>query len=247
MRPTWKAIAQAFRAKMVTVLITSFLLLAAISYAIYRQQRASSGESEGRAIPPPHAHGLFGEEDSYANALESLKEAEKRADAERRGALLDRAAQGDKSALEDACDDAVLYDAVLDALLERADNYKKLLALVSYIERSERPLRLSVALAEKFLDAWKASPEKSRTASIALHVSATADNAPAYQRAVEAVFALWQGGHLPDIRAEELRALFDGEYWVLSADARNSGAGFVLKQKLASVRLQLLKASSKST
>jgi hypothetical protein len=229
---------------MVTVLITSFLLLAAISYAIYRQQRASSGESEERAFPPPHAHSLFGEDDS--DTLESSKEAEKQA-SERRAALLERAAQGDKAALQDSADDPALYDAVLNALVERADNHKQLLALVSYIERSERRLRINVPLADKFLDAWKASPEKSRTAAIALHVSATADHAPAYQRAVEAAFACWQTGELPQISAAELRALFDGEYWVLSAEARNSGAGFVLKQKLASIRLKLLQASSKST
>jgi hypothetical protein len=32
-----------------------------------------------------------------------------------------------------------------------------------------------------------------------------------------------------------LRALFDAEFWLLSSDARASGAGFVLKQKLASL------------
>ena len=230
---------------MVTVLITSFLLLAAISYAIFRQQRASSGESEGHALPPPpHARSLFGE--AGVDALDEsarLKEAERQASA-RREALLARAAQNDKSALDDALDDAALYDAVLDALAERADNYKRLVALVSYIERSERRLRVNVSLAEKFLDAWKASPD-TRTTAIALHVAATADNAPVYQRAVETAFTLWQSGQLPNISAEELRALFDGEYWVLSSGVRNSGAGFVLKQKLASLRLQLLKASSK--
>jgi hypothetical protein len=230
---------------MVTVLITSFLLLAVISYAIYRQQRASSGENEERALPPPHAHSLFSGNDSDADALESLKEVERQA-SERREALLGRAAQGDKASLADASGDPALYDAVLDTLVERADDYKKLLALVSYIERSEARLSVNVHLAEKFLDAWKASPE-SRTTAIALHVSAISDNASIYQRAVEAVFAFWQGGQLPNISAEELRALFDGEYWVLSAAVRNSGAGFVLKQKLAQLRLQLLKASSKST
>jgi hypothetical protein len=229
---------------MVTVLITSFLLLAAISYAIFRQQRASSGESEGHALPPPRARSLFGDLDSEAEESARLMEARRQA-SERREALLARAAQNDKSALDDALDNTALYDAVLDALVERADNFKKLVALVSYIERSEgRRLRVNVPLAEKFLDAWKASPD-TRTTAIALHVSATADSAPVYQRAVEAAFALWQSGQLPNISAEELRALFDGEYWVLSSGVRNSGAGFVLKQKLASLRLQLLKASSK--
>jgi hypothetical protein len=225
---------------MVTVLITSFLLLAAISYAIYRRQRVSSGESEGRVLQPPPARGLFSEDYSNADAEARLKEAEKQASA-RREALLERAAQGDKATLQDASDDAALYTEVLNALVERADSYKKLFALVSYIERSER-LRVNVKLAERFLDTWKASPE-SRSTPIVLHIAATADNASLYQRAIETAYAFWRGGQLPNISAEELRVLFDGEYWMLSGDVRNSGAGFVLKQKLASIRLELLKAA----
>ena len=37
-----------------------------------------------------------------------------------------------------------------------------------------------------------------------------------------------------DVSAEELRALFDGEFWILSARTRSSGAGFVLKRTLES-------------
>jgi hypothetical protein len=33
--------------------------------------------------------------------------------------------------------------------------------------------------------------------------------------------------------------LFDGEFWVLSARTRSSGAGFILKRKLASARREL--------
>ncbi|HEX8141673.1 MAG TPA: hypothetical protein VF553_03700 [Pyrinomonadaceae bacterium] len=232
---------------MVTVLIASFLLLAAISYAIYRRQRASSGESEEHVLAPPAARPLFSDNDSYAAEARLLaaEEAERQT-SKRREALLERAAQGDKAALSEANDDQALYSEVLDALVERADNEKKLLALVSYIERSGDGLRVSAKLAKRFLDSWKASPE-SRSTPIALHLAAMADDAPVYQKAVETVFALWRAGRLPEISAAELRALFDGEYWVLSADVRNSGAGFVLKQKLASLRLELLKASSKST
>jgi hypothetical protein len=230
---------------MVTVLITSFLLLAAISYAIYCRQRTSSNQNAERALPPPPPpRGLFDDEDAGDTlALAAAAEAESKA-SERHAALLERAAQGDRSVLYDAADDPALYAEVLDALVEQADDYKKLLALVSYIKRGER-LRVTVKLAERFLSAWRAAPE-SRTTPAVLHVAATADDAAVYQKAVEACYEFWKDGRLPSISAEELRTLFDGEYWLLSAGVRNSGAGFVLKQKLASLRLELIKASSKA-
>jgi hypothetical protein len=232
---------------MVTVLITSFLLLAAISFAIYCWQRTSSHETSERALPPPPARSLFSDQDSAA-AADTVRalEAENRnqALAEKRASLLERAAEGDRAALHESSDDRNLYDEVLNAFIERADDYQRLLALVSYIKRNEQ-LRVNARLAERFLDAWQGAPE-SRSTAIALHLAATADNASVYQRAVETVFALWQGGRLPNISAEELRTLFDGEYWVLSADSRSSGAGFVLKQKLAKLRLELLKLTASS-
>jgi hypothetical protein len=243
----WKAVAQAFRAKMVTVLITSFLLIAAISYAIYCRQRPSSNANAERALPPPPpARGLFNDLDSAVAAdvarLAELETANKASAL--RAALLRRAAQADRSALSDARGDEALYEEVLGTLVERADDYKKLFALVSYIKRSDG-LRVNVKLAERFLDAWRAAPD-GRATAVVLHLAATADNAPLYQRAVEAVYGFWRDGQLPNISTEELRTLFDGEYWVLSAGVRNSGAGFILKQKLAKLRLELLKASSKS-
>ena len=46
-------------------------------------------------------------------------------------------------------------------------------------------------------------------------------------------------GRLEGLGAEDLRALFEAEYWLLSSEAKRSGAGFVLKQKLADVRRRL--------
>ena len=39
--------------------------------------------------------------------------------------------------------------------------------------------------------------------------------------------------------AEELQSLIDAEYWLLASDARSSGAGFMLKRKLAEARREL--------
>jgi hypothetical protein len=56
---------------------------------------------------------------------------------------------------------------------------------------------------------------------------------------VEEALNFWRRGLLPDVSAAELKALFDGEFWVLSARTRGSGAGFILKRKLASARREL--------
>ena len=236
---------------MVTVLITSFLLLAAISYAIYCWQRTSSNENAGHALPPPPTRfrGLFGDEHSDAQLAARLREAEAlERTSEQRARLLERAAEGDKAILTEAhaVGDKALYDEVLSALVSRAeDNYKQLFALVSHITRSSDQLRVNARLAERFLEAWKRSPER-RSVAVVLHIAARADNAALYQRAVETAHRFWREGLLPGVSAEELRAVFDGEYWLLSESVRGSGEGFILKRKLSKLRQELSRASSKT-
>ena len=235
---------------MVTVLITSFLLIAAISYAIYCWQRASSNENAGHALQPPPAgsRGLFSDEHSDALTAARLLEAEaEKQSSEQRARLLERAAQGDKAVLMEAhaTGNQALYDEVLDALvLSAEDNDKKLFALVSYITRSDQ-LRGGARLAERFLESWKTAPDR-RSVAVVLHIAARADDAAVYQRAVETAFEFWREGQLAAVSVEELRSLFDGEYWLLSQSVRGSGEGFVLKRKLASLRRELERASSKT-
>ena len=235
---------------MVTVLITSFLLIAAISYAIYCWQRTSSNENAGHALPPPppRFRGLFNDEQSDAQLAARFSEAEAlRRTSEQRAVLLERATQGDKAVLAEAhaLGNTALYDEVLSALVLRAkDNYKQLFALVSYITRSDL-LRVNTTLAEKFLEAWKTSPDRSSVA-VALHIAARADDASVYQRAVETAHQFWRAGQLSGVSAEELRAILEGEYWLLSQGVRSSGEGFVLKRKLAKLRQELSRASSKT-
>ncbi len=74
--------------------------------------------------------------------------------------------------------------------------------------------------------------------------SASAERCSIYQEAVEAAFQLWREGDIPNLTAEELRTLTDGEYWVLSQPVRSSGAGFLLKRKLSEIRRALVAATS---
>jgi hypothetical protein len=101
-----------------------------------------------------------------------------------------------------------------------------------------RDLRASPELAEILLGAWREGPTPASTAEL-LRVSALSDDAGTYGRAVTEVLQVWEAGGLDKLGAEDLRALFEAEYWQLSSEARRSGAGFVLKRKLADVRRRL--------
>ena len=69
-----------------------------------------------------------------------------------------------------------------------------------------------------------------------LHLAALSDDADAFERAVvEATDAL-RAGRLKEMGREDLSALVESEFWVLSSAARRTGAGFVLKQSLAAPR-----------
>lgn len=227
---------------MVTLLITSFLLLTAIAFAIYFWQRTPSGAGAERVLPPPRSAPLFGD-----NGLGELPAAEHETGAQAadyRATLLTRAASGDKEALRDAhaSGDIALYDAVLDALVERAlDSDKAVFALVSYITRGDK-LRVNRKLAEAFSETWEASPDKSSTAKM-LHIAALADDAAVYQNAVETALQFWRDGRLQQVPADELRALVEGEFWLLSPGVRKSGAGFLLKRRIARCRRELMAAT----
>jgi hypothetical protein len=230
---------------MVTLLITSFLLLAGITYAIYLWQRPSPKEEAELNFPPPRARGLFDEGGVNAPAPRELPGSDAAAE-ERRRKLLARAASGDKEALRDAhaFPDAAVYDEVLNKLTERATSGQALLALISYVARSDAPLRVNDRLAEKFIESWKLAPDRNSTAKM-LHVAALSGSANIYQGAIETSYQYWREGRLTGISPDELRQLIDGEFWILAPAVRNSGAGFVLKRKLAQLRRQLVAAANK--
>ena len=230
---------------MVTLLITSFLILAGITYAVYLWQRPSfkpDAEFELPPAPPPRSGTLFDDAEEM-RALSQESATLRRAG--QREALLARAREGDKQALSDAhaMGDASLYDEVLNTLTERADSEQKLLVLASHIARSEGRLRVNKSLAEKFIANWKQNADRNSTAKM-LHIAALSDDAKIYQAAIESAYQFWREGRISQISAAELRSLLEGEFWLLSADARTSGAGFVLKRKLAALGRQL--ASDKS-
>jgi hypothetical protein len=86
--------------------------------------------------------------------------------------------------------------------------------------------------------AFQQSPDRSSTTKL-LHVAALTDDAKNYGRAVDLVLMSWRDGSLADLSAVELQTLINSEYWVLSSRTRTSGAGFVLKDTLATAKREL--------
>ena len=181
------------------------------------------------------AGGLFGTEASIALPDASA----------RRQALLDRAAAGDHATLAQAraMRDAPLYNTLLDVLIERASSCQQDFDLLVRHVLENGGLPANAKLAERVLEQFKESPNRGRAAET-VHLAALSDEAAIFERAVETILQLWSEGRLPEVSGEELRQLFESEYWVLGADARQAGPGFTLRRRLAEVRRQLAAATA---
>jgi hypothetical protein len=230
---------------MVIVLITSFLLLAAIIYAVNRWQSEPPSRSSEEQLPPQPVgwSGLFGED---TNQKQLAGGAENEARQKERDAIMERASRGEKGALAEAASfDVAFYDEVLNRLLQQTDSDKRLLALVSYMTTETPPLRINRPLAERFIQAWKTSPDRGSTAKM-LHITALADDAELYRQAVETAMKFWRDERIEALSAEELRSLAESEYWILSQTERSSGQGFLLKLRLAALRRELTRGRERA-
>jgi len=220
---------------MVTLLVIALAIFTVIGLTIYFLQRSAADDTENVLPPSPGLRGLFaGAPSSREEQIQMAMEAKEL----EVSSLIARAKNGERSVLEETnkAGDENLYDRLLNELVQLADSEQKLLALMSYVGTHE--LRVNAALAAAVLSSWQRSPDRSST-SKALHFAALSDDANVYREAVEQALAFWREGKLSDVSTMELRALFDGEFWILSSGTRSSGAGFVLKRTLDSARREL--------
>jgi hypothetical protein len=233
------------------VFITTLVLLAAIAYTIYRRQRRRDYDTDYE-LPPPARQALFGEGGAHEpensapgeRELSALPAHGEGSDAgaraallNERAALLERAARGDLAALPDArrLGDQPFYDGVLAALVSWAgESRERLSALGESVCAGETP-RGSAGLSRAFDAVWNESPDVA-VAARALHLAALSDDAGEFERVLDEIVRLRRDAKLAALSPEDLRGLAESQFWVLSAQARASGAAFVLKQKIAALR-----------
>ncbi|MEK6299226.1 MAG: hypothetical protein AABO41_00765 [Acidobacteriota bacterium] len=227
---------------MILAFIAILVVLAAAASVMYLLKRNNPDPRCAPALEPPVQRGLFDHSVKNAEQTELLAADEA---FERRAALTKRAAAGEAAALLDAheLNDAKLCREVLDALVEQAATRRETLSALVSLVASSNGLRANIRMAELVIEAWKNEPTSRGTADT-LHIAALSDDATTYQAAVELVSEYSRSGRLPQVSAADLIALAESQYWVLSSEARSSGAGFALKQRLARVRRELTAATS---
>jgi hypothetical protein len=221
----------ACRAEMVTLLITSFVILGFLVLAIYLLQKPNA-PPEDRLLTPPEHRSLFSDQVQSVQSEDG-----KESSSVQRAEIIARARVGAHTLLPEAkaLGDAHFYEEVLNLLTAGATR-PQLLSLVSYIVRHDLPVNKT--LAEKFIELWRETPDRESTAKM-LHLAALSDNAETYRSAVTYALDYHRNGKLSTVTKEELKAVIEGEYWLLSANTRSSGAGFVLKQALTNARHEL--------
>jgi hypothetical protein len=218
---------------MLIILVIAFAAAAALVFAVYRQNRALPF-ADSRAELPREAVTLFADD---------LAEAKPEADPSTgNAARIARATEGDLTTLTEARQQPLLYDDVLNALIDWGERQGDLTTLVRHIARSDG-LRGNVRLAERVIAAWQTAPDRRSTVEM-LHMAALADDANTYHRAVDLVVAAFKDGRLKAFSADELLALVESQMWVLASDAQRGGDGFTLKQRLAEARRELAAAAS---
>ena len=228
---------------MSAILAISIFLAFVATFAVYRTKRAQSERDADELPPAMEPRGLFGGDAPALTAraaAEAAREEAARREQARAGTLRERAEAGELAALDEArsTGDDSLYRFVLDGLVGRAAASPDALRALAAHVASGDGLRSSPALAEMLLGEWRRGPSRQATAEL-MRVSALSGDAGTFGLAVSEVLQSWEEGRLTSVSAEELRSLFDGEYWLLSSEAKRSGAGFALKQKLADARRRL--------
>jgi len=224
---------------MLSILIIFFVLAAAAS-TVYRLQSAKPDARREPLLPPPDFSGLFTDKEvTPVDAPDEDNEISRR-----RASLLERAAQGNKDALLEAqaTGDGALYKEILDNLVTYTETCQESLpALVAFIAKNDQ-LRGNARLARRAIEMWKAAPDRRSTIEMA-HIAALSDDPATYETAIETALRFWREGRLSSMTAKDLQALIESQYWALAPEARQGGAGFALKQRIAGIRRELAVAT----
>jgi hypothetical protein len=220
--------------------IVTLVLLAAVAYRIFRKQQELNSYRAERELYRSEPRSLFDQTPDTGEAERLSAEDAARAAAELRTSLLTRATEGDYTALADAArsDDKSLYGAVLAESLAWANASEDNLHALAAFVASDSELRGSRELADAYRKLWERAPDRATTARL-LHLAALSDDPDTFGDAVGAAARALREGRLQNLSGEDLRSLAESEFWVLSTESRTTGAGFVLKQRLASLRQEL--------
>lgn len=221
---------------MLLFLIFSVLLTAVAAAALISLFRKNEKSLPPLSQTPPEFQpiqyqSIFAPSEEEIRAFEAEDKAKQRELLRQK--ILARAETANFNALSEAKDFEIeFYDCVLKELTLRCDA-EKFVSLGSFIEENELPT--NAALVERFQDALKNSLEK-RDAMRLLHFAALSQSAQIFFDSVETVSEMCREDRLADFNQSNLIQLAESQFWLLPQAEKTSGAGFLLKQKLAKLR-----------
>ncbi|MEO6392597.1 MAG: hypothetical protein ABIP75_12145 [Pyrinomonadaceae bacterium] len=223
---------------MVAFFVTSIFLLAFFSIFLYRWRRHHQGDGEVRLPPAPDDPALFAPEPKLVEELN--QERHQSAVMQRNDAWLERARAGEREVLLVIPKPAgiPIYDQVLSELVEGADDAGP--EEVEYLAQFviEHDLRANPPLVYSYLEKWRQSTDHFGVTTL-LHLAARSNDADVFLKISETIEQVKAEGGLAYRSLVDLLALTESEFWLLDETARNSGAGFLLKQKLANAHREL--------
>ncbi|HEX8196253.1 MAG TPA: hypothetical protein VF571_08700 [Pyrinomonadaceae bacterium] len=125
------------------------------------------------------------------------------------------------------------WNEAVEILTERARSDDDVRRLASFC--LDNQFNVNSTIINAFQKIWAASPDL-RTTGEMFRLAAAADNADALLDVLNEAEQFYQTGKLIDASSSELSELAENHYWLLSESARLSGAGFILKERLADLR-----------
>jgi hypothetical protein len=234
------------RMRMNLITFISILSLAILIFALIKMNRRRLSINRSPESWPRRFDGLFAEQYETETKLRSQVEAERSAE-EDRNRLIRRASEGDLYALDlaHAKADTDLYREVLNSLVANTGgDAERLRSLAEYVVDG-KVLRSSAPFSNMIIELWCNSLDR-RSLHYMFCLSALSDDEPTFLKAVDAALKQWRLGRLKTVAGEDLLAMIECAYWLISSEVRASGSGFVVKQAISGVRRELAAANPRS-
>jgi hypothetical protein len=209
---------------------------ASVAFFVSRRKELPPTPPQETFNPPPTYRSLFepDEEELRQWQKEQNEKAQAEKEAELRLDLLNRAEKSDLNSLLEAkvYGNARLYNEVFQILRQRdADK------LINFV--TQNGLTANADLVELSAKKLSGNPNLDNLLKH-IHLSALTNSAEVFLNSIETARELREQKRLNEISDEKLIEVLESHYWLLAAEARVSGAGYLLKEKMASMRQEIL-------
>lgn len=214
--------------------LSILILLALIVYAVRKRgQHSFLPEAEQVQLESPRFSALFSPTKADLARIEQAKHHQSLAEQREKlliwASLVDFSALNHRPLLEDKKLWAESWEVALEILTERARSEQDVRELALFCLDNE--FNVNKSLGDAFHKIWENAPDI-RTTTEMFRIAAKTD-AETFLDVLTEAECFVQNGKLTEISAAELYELAESHYWLLSQQTRTSGAGFLLKQKLA--------------